>query len=59
LLRGALVEGALVEGHPVIVVNMPANNASASFTVDDECVYWSNDQGIFNLAKQAAGPFSQ
>jgi len=43
---------------PVVMVNMPYHNDGA-VTVDDECVYWSNSEGIFNLSKTAQGPFDQ
>jgi hypothetical protein len=45
-------------GGPVVVVNMPYHDDGA-VTVDDECVYWSNSEGIFNLSKTAQGPFDQ
>lgn len=43
-------------GCPVFLVTMPP---WGSVAVDDECVYWANSQGIFNLAKTAQGPFAQ
>jgi hypothetical protein len=37
---------------------MPSE-AGGSVAVDDECVYWSNTEGIFRVAKTAVGPFAQ
>ena len=46
-------------GDPVILVNTPNTASSAAVAVDDECVYWSNPQGIFSLAKVAQGSILQ
>ncbi|HLK39823.1 MAG TPA: hypothetical protein VKU41_23865 [Polyangiaceae bacterium] len=45
-------------GCPVVVATMPPLG-QGSVSVDDECVYWSNSEGIFSLAKTAQGPFQQ
>jgi hypothetical protein len=42
----------------VVLVTMPLSDGP-SVAVDDECIYWSNSQGIFSLAKTAEGPFEQ
>jgi hypothetical protein len=34
-------------------------NNTPSIAVDDDCLYWSGDQGIFSVSKAAQGPFSQ
>lgn len=41
-------------GCAVPVVSMPRNSSQA-FAVDDECLYWSNTDGIFSIVKSAAG----
>jgi hypothetical protein len=43
---------------PAILATM-SPGMSGAVAVDDECVYWSNPLGIFNLAKTAEGPFAQ
>jgi hypothetical protein len=43
-------------GPPTILLE--TRNAGA-MAVDDECVYWSNADGIFSLAKTASGPIDQ
>lgn len=48
----------LGDGCPLVLVNMPGTGSGA-VAVDDEWVYWSNSEGIFNLAKAAVGPFHQ
>ncbi len=45
-------------GCPVILVDMPVSGGWG-VAVDDECVYWTNSEGIFSLAKTAVGPFHQ
>jgi hypothetical protein len=36
-----------------------STSAIWSIAMDDDCVYWSTEQGIFSVAKTAQGPFSQ
>jgi hypothetical protein len=45
-------------GCPVVLARMPYGDRPA-VSVDDECVYWSNPEGIFSLATTADGPFDQ
>jgi hypothetical protein len=57
--RASSLERIAADGScPVVLVNMPASQGP-SVAVDDECVYWSNPEGIFSLAKTAPGPFDQ
>jgi hypothetical protein len=43
---------------PADLVHMPLG-LPVAVAVDGECVYWSNAQGIYNLAKVAEGPLVQ
>ena len=43
-------------GAPVVLVK---TRDAGGIAVDDECVYWSNVDGIFSVAKTARGPFDQ
>jgi hypothetical protein len=45
-------------GCPVVLARMPYGDRPA-VSVDDECVYWSNPEGIFSVATTADGPFDQ
>jgi hypothetical protein len=43
---------------PVVLVRMPYGD-EGGVTVDDECVYWSNSEGIFSLAATSEGGLQQ
>jgi hypothetical protein len=53
---GFLIRVAVADGAGATLATMPWVGDVA---VDDECVYWSTDEGLFSLSKTAAGTFAQ
>jgi hypothetical protein len=51
-----LIRVTAADGAATTLGTMPS---TADVAVDDECVYWSNTQGVFSLSKTATGFFSQ
>ena len=64
-----VVAASTSDNMPDTIASIPAAGGDAvvlvktrdagSIAVDDECVYWSNADGIFSVAKTARGPFDQ